>query len=397
MPLQQTVTIVNNSGKIISSGKKLLSILKEAKGAYDDKKAELQSVKRAETMDCRRSITASGHRGDKYETESAVSTVRRQRRRRHEHQHHQALTGSKASVGVKDNIDMDLAYGNVPPDLAWRTDLDPKSGDDAKRLVGRVEALLDEAHCLQHSAGAMIRQLQEQPEAAAEVALTLADLSSAVAKMSPAVVGILKSGSPAVFALLASPQFLIGTSIAVGVTVVMFGGWKIVKRVHEGVGLLPGGGGGGGGATRRMTDGEVEEGVEEALVVDDDEDGGLGGSIERWRRGIVEERADVELITPRAKDHDVRSRRSGKSSRRGGEKTMKEPERKMDMVMAGDARSSGRSSGRGSGRGSSRTRRTAPSVDNRMEVVLRPKPARQGDNMLKAVMPGRKGREMVLA
>ncbi|EQK97783.1 hypothetical protein OCS_06503 [Ophiocordyceps sinensis CO18] len=60
MPLEQTVTIVNNSGKIIRTGKQLFSIFKEAKGAYQDKKAELQSersaVRRCQTFDTSRSV-----------------------------------------------------------------------------------------------------------------------------------------------------------------------------------------------------------------------------------------------------------------------------------------------------------------------------------------------------
>ncbi|CAK7245235.1 MAG: hypothetical protein STHCBS139747_006808 [Sporothrix thermara] len=94
---------------------------------------------------------------------------------------------------------MDLAYGDIPPDLGLRVDLDPV----------------------------------DHPEAAAAVALTLAELSALLSKLSPAFLGAVKGGSPAVFALLASPQFLIGTSIAVGVTVILFGGWKIVKRISE--------------------------------------------------------------------------------------------------------------------------------------------------------------------
>merc|ERR1712000_456967 len=63
MPLEQTITVVNNSGKIISTGKQLLSVFKEAKGAYQDKKAQLKSEKstlsRSQTFDQSRSLYRS--------------------------------------------------------------------------------------------------------------------------------------------------------------------------------------------------------------------------------------------------------------------------------------------------------------------------------------------------
>lgn len=148
----------------------------------------------------------------------------------------------------KKEIDMNLAYGNVPPDLATRTDLGPVTAaeahaarrrDEARRehearaLMARIDALLDEAECVRHSATSIIDHLQRKPEAAAAVALLLAELSSLLKALSPSFLGVVKGGFPAVFALLASPQFLIGVGVAVGVTVVFFGGWKIVKRIKE--------------------------------------------------------------------------------------------------------------------------------------------------------------------
>lgn len=223
------------------------------------------------------------------------------------------------------SIDMDLAYGDIPPDLATRTDLDPVGEEtEATALVSRVEGLLTEAKCMHHSATATISHLQKDPDAAAAVALTLAELSSLVKKTSPAFLGLLKTGSPAVFSLLASPQFLIGSSVILGVTVVCFGGWKIVKRVkeaqaarealaYEGVPMnYP---------APFRTQSEYSAGVDEALVIEDDI-----SSIDTWRRGIVpygeDESVDMELITPEANrsryggdDFDVRSRRSTKTTK----------------------------------------------------------------------------------
>lgn len=264
-------------------------------------------------------------------------------------------------TGARD-LDMNLAYGNVPPDLAERVDLDQPDDGRAQRLVRRVEGMLDEAHCLQHSALAMIRSLQEKPETAAQVALTLADLSSALARLSPSLLGALRGGSPAVFALLASPQFLVGTGIAVGVTVVMFGGWRIVKKVAE------------ARAPR-------EVGALDALA-----------SIETWRRGIPTawagaESADLELITPEADrttrreyaadDGSERDRRS-----RHGSRTRRK------TTAPGDRKVSGGGGGARSRRLSARDK-AATGGDGAL-VKAR---ARHGDNMLKAIFRGGKDKK----
>lgn len=230
-------------------------------------------------------------------------------------------------------IDMDLAYGNVPPDLASRTDLDPYAtpdGREARSLIQRVEGLLEEAQCVQHSAGATISHLQRNPDAAAAVALTLAELSTVLGKMSPAIMGALKGGSPAVFALLASPQFLIAAGAAVGVTVVMFGGWKIIKRMKEQKALeqqqreamafeaMPMMQARGFEPQPMMEQQELyyDEGdPEEALVIEQE----LSG-IESWRRGISpfgeNGEADMELISPEAHRAIKREKKDRRRRRR---------------------------------------------------------------------------------
>lgn len=242
-------------------------------------------------------------------------------------------------------IDMDLAYGNVPPDLASRVDLDhdhthdravtlskggpgpapspmASEGGDASddpesqaiNMIDRIEGILEEAHCLHHTASSMIAHLQENPQAAAAVALTLAELSALVGKMSPAFLGVIKGGSPAIFALLASPQFLIGTGIAVGVTVLIFGGLKIVKRMAAANAKekeAPMEMRGMGGAAAAKSDVSYEE----ALVLEVEEE---LSTIESWRRGVEpsaigddydeeEEEADVELMTAEA-DRSLRAK-----------------------------------------------------------------------------------------
>jgi len=155
----------------------------------------------------------------------------------------------------------------------------------------------------------------------AAVALALAEISNLLRRTAPSVLAALRSSSPAVFALLSSPQFLIAGGVALGVTVVAFGGFKIIKKLRE------------------KREGE-EPGTVEMLAF---ENGGSGvGSIESWRRGIEMEGGSVgsagtsvegELITPiaarlgslrleetggmgRRRSEDGRSRRNEGSSRR---------------------------------------------------------------------------------
>lgn len=207
------------------------------------------------------------------------------------------------------DIDMDLAYGPVPPPLPV-----VRRGADEEQFTGlvqKVKVILEEAECLQYSASAIIATLQKNPDAMAAVALTLAEISNVVTKMAPGVLTAMKTSSPAVFALLASPQFLIAGGVAVGVTIVAFGGYKIIKKIQAKNAIeVPG----------------MDEMVE------------IGGDVNRihnWRRGIAEEQeqsvgtsVDGEFITPHAAalsqfslheniEAETRRKRSGRESRKG--------------------------------------------------------------------------------
>lgn len=193
---------------------------------------------------------------------------------------------SSPQVNGHDNIDMNLAYGALPHDITHPEDEEEKEVELAATM-SKLDMLLLEAHCLQHSATEVIANLQANPEAMAAVALTLAEISSLIGKMSPGILATLKASSPAIFALLASPQFLIAGGLAFGVTVVMFGGYKIIKKIQ---------------ADNQEKKQEASR-MEEAMVWDAHE----MGSVESWRRGIadVEERSiatsvDGEFITPEA-------------------------------------------------------------------------------------------------
>jgi hypothetical protein len=216
----------------------------------------------------------------------------------HTYEPHRSNSVPELYSKTEEHIDMNLAFGPMPHHTSL---VDPNEVKQAQvaRTMSRLDKLLLEAHCVQHSASAMISNLQAKPEAMAAVALTLAELSSLLTKMSPSIIASLKAGSPAIFALLASPQFLIAGGVALGVTVVMFGGYKIIKKIQE-------------NAEAKRIAGVMEEplvfgprilGPHELEFNPDLE----LSSIDSWRRGIADAEAqssgtsvDGELITPAA-------------------------------------------------------------------------------------------------
>jgi len=183
--------------------------------------------------------------------------------------------------------------------------------------------LLDEANCLQHSATAIIENLQKNPEALAAVSLTLAEISSIVGKMGPGVLLTLKGSFPAVAALLLSPQFMIAGGVAVGVTIVALGGYKIIKKIQaenkEKREAMP------------MAHAERNDSGADLNQLDELAPEELS-RVELWRRGIADVEAnsagtsvDGEFITPGASrqlvaagvldEDDLKSRRSARTTK----------------------------------------------------------------------------------
>ncbi|ROV95513.1 hypothetical protein VPNG_08935 [Cytospora leucostoma] len=464
MQLTETVTIINKSGKVISNGRHIVSIFKEAKAAYQDRKAAIKAERAAESEarpSIRKTQTYAGYednqaydvpgrarileygrgkghahepryldQGDRRRSNDDAQSHASSRRSHGSHRSKRSrdksgrssrppltennlrtlsevsdMTPSQAprayrspggeaipsrpslvhattapatvdlqggsvevqgtninraasqSVRNPDVVDMNLAYGDVPPDLASRTDLGPDTQVDvepeivvegeankeaqARTIMERIEALLDEAECVHHTATSIIDHLQRKPEAAAAVALLLAELSTLLKAISPGFLGVVKGGFPVIFALLASPQFLIGVGVAVGVTVVCFGGWKIVKHIREAKAA---------GAREKAAAFEMQGGQQPATAMPYNPDAAGSqpaasddalvleeelGSIEAWRRGIapgddedgdgvagsVVESADLELITPQAArsarddGRSIRTTRTHRSSR----------------------------------------------------------------------------------
>ena len=201
-------------------------------------------------------------------------------------------------------IDMDLAYGEYPGPLT--TNVRQPDKIELEGLIGKVKRLLEEADCLHYSASATIAMLQKNPEAMAAVALTLAEISNIASKMAPGALAGMKGGAPAVFALLASPQFLIAGGVAVGITIVAFGGYKIIKKIR---------------AKHALED----PGMDEMLEIGSDV-----STIDNWRRGIAEEQAhsvgtsvDGEFITPQAAALSRLNLAEHRSSSKSGSKEKK--------------------------------------------------------------------------
>ncbi|EEQ32140.1 hypothetical protein McanMca71_005471 [Microsporum canis] len=331
----QTISVIDKSGKVVSTSKHLFSVFKEARSAYKERKAVIrgaEDARRAErdtrralaayTLEDGRSTASKRHLGraksvvrhhdddrqSRYSRHSSRSQKRRsfefelqsqysgdyhpntQLARRHTEHNLPMAAPVRPSYGearahTLPKIDMDLAYGEFHQSALDR--LDPEPGD-MSGLVGKVKDLLVEADCAHHSVTATIAHLQKNPDAMAAVALTLAEISKLVSDLGPTALTALRASAPAVFALLASPQFMIAAGVGIGVTIVMFGGYKIIKQISS------------------KPEGEKE--VESPIMVDELMEINAGMSrIEGWRRGVAESEAesvgtsvDGEFITPTA-------------------------------------------------------------------------------------------------
>lgn len=256
-------------------------------------------------------------------------------------------------------IDMDLAYGEFHHESLSAPVPQVRQQQELSSLVTKAKMLLDEANCAQHSVKAIVAHLQKNPDAMAAVALTLAEISNVASKMAPGALAAVKVGAPSVFALLAAPEFLIAVGVGLGITIVMFGGYKIIKKI-------------------KARNAEQDEGVDEMLEIGQDVN-----RIEHWRRGIAdvgtqfgdEDTASVatsvegEYITPIAArsmghlptDPRVREVKDGKRSKKSKSKRDK------------SEKSSSKSSPRGSGSHLS----ASETGDRALVKVKKPSPLRR--------------------
>lgn len=210
------------------------------------------------------------------------------------------------------NIDMDLAYGDYNEGALAPRELDPPApfpqpnnqqlqkieDPELNGLVGKAQWLLEEADCLHHSAQTTMAHLEKHPDAMAAVALTLAEISNLIVKATPAALSMLKSAAPAVFGLLASPQFLIAAGVGIGATVVMFGGYKIIKQIQATTT------GNSIEAPKESPKQEQGDNADEMMEINTE----CLSHVEMWRRGVADAeynssrspKVEGEFITPTA-------------------------------------------------------------------------------------------------
>ena len=362
----QTVTIVNRSGKVVSTSKHLVNVFNEAKSAYNERKAELKAARRpqadskAEVKKARKRLEAlnlsddddassmqSSRRGSedsrtrtrKHGSESRrerppvergvsdsfyINEHSRTKEQRRSYQRPSQLRSEfedeprageltrRRTEGLEvatrqecrrpspparsaslDDIDMDLAYGELPPPLPERN---YDTEVELRQKMSGLQRLLDEGNCLQHSVTAIIDNLQKNPDALAAVALTLAEISNLASKMAPGALMSMKGAFPAIIALLASPEFAIAAGVGVGVTIIALGGYKIIKKIKA----------------RKEADEDGSNLLEDGAEVPDIPDSEMDSlreisRIEQWRRGIADVEAgsagtsvDGEFVTPLA-------------------------------------------------------------------------------------------------
>jgi hypothetical protein len=316
--IRQTIAVVDRSGKVVSTSKHLFGVFREARDAYRERKAEIFAEKQAKlaekearqamaafTFEDSRSAASSRNQGKsrrshhRHPRQRAIQDEQNRFREDFEYSHpssrastelprrhtaHDVLVKAPAPAMGRSNsvghIDMDLVYGEAHPSALQQKD----RGNEQQLnvLVSKAEGLLVEADCVHRSATATMAHLQKNPEAMAAVALTLAEISTLVSKMAPGIIASLKASAPTIFALLASPQFLIAAGVGIGVTVVMFGGYKIIKKITA-------------------ANADNQPSVDEMVELQ----GEHSTRLEAWRKGVADAEAgsvgtsvDGEFITP---------------------------------------------------------------------------------------------------
>jgi hypothetical protein len=362
----------------VAQSKHIVSVFKEAKAAYRERKAEIKAEKDAayqlkklseaprvvridDDLQSRASSRHSKHSKATHRTKTQKparpglergytdSFYANDSPRSSKHRFEQDLAGEGQRAHTMEiarrnsdqlvtkstrrkSIDMDLAYGDIPPPLPAN-----KYDDvELKEKASKITMLLEEANCLQYSVTQTIDNLQRNPEALAAVSLTLAEISAIVGKMGPGVLLALKGSFPAVAALLLSPQFMIAGGVAVGVTIVALGGYKIIKKIQADNGEKAA-----AAPTPSPMPVPVCARVDSAVHLDqlDELEPAELSRVEMWRRGIADVEAesggtsiDGEFVTPGASRHliaagvldedDLKSRRSARS-KAGTERTAK--------------------------------------------------------------------------
>jgi hypothetical protein len=331
----QLVKVYNKSGKVISNKKHFVSLYDEAKAAYLERKTELKAAraekqaKKSKSSSSRtpsppklpRRPSWSTQAGDDFYqpheagrpnmergyTDTFYDDPRFAQQQSHVHAQHNMAELNRPHTSHDfetmaathpELYDPHSDYaGELPPPLPNRPN--PSVPDELRMKMTALQRLLMEANCVGTSAVSVVKTLKNDPDKMAAVALALAEISNLLRKLAPGALLSLKGSFPAIVALLLSSEFLIAAGVGVGVTVVAFGGYMVVKKIQAkqkerkekkaGEASL---------LTPNQELSEVEEGDEREVDIE---------SIRQWRRGVTEEDArslgtsvDGEYVTDAA-------------------------------------------------------------------------------------------------
>jgi len=105
--------------------------------------------------------------------------------------------------------------------------------DELKLQVSKLQRMIDEANCAQHSVKAIIETFQKNPDQLAAATLTLGEITALASRLGPTAFTSIRTAFPTVFALVLSPQFMILAGVGLGVTVLSIGGYQVIKRLKK--------------------------------------------------------------------------------------------------------------------------------------------------------------------
>ncbi|EWC46390.1 hypothetical protein DRE_04333 [Drechslerella stenobrocha 248] len=270
--LNYTVEVVDKTGKAIHTSRTILGALREARDAYKAKRAERKAERDAEKA-ARRAVKERAYEEQLREARHArrearraiedggrAEDRRRERRERHERRMIEAggvagVAGAVGAVGAAEMLTRD--NGSDTSSLYSAADANRSTGqltvrsmtdlslpppppevdeeeDHLTALFTQVQDIIDHAAAAQSSVITLVEALRRDPETLAMVGITLAEISTIIAKMSPAALAGVKLSWPMVFTFLASPQFAIVAGVGIGTTIILLGGYKIIKKMIYG-------------------------------------------------------------------------------------------------------------------------------------------------------------------
>jgi hypothetical protein len=100
--------------------------------------------------------------------------------------------------------------------------------------LARVQSVIDEISCWTSGGSGLISELQKTPDTFVRVGRALAEIAQRLSDITPEAAISLKTKFPNVFSLLGSPQFVVIAGVGAVATVVIFGGYRIVKKIMVG-------------------------------------------------------------------------------------------------------------------------------------------------------------------